>query len=61
MPTVNIPAKVRFGLYLLAAAATPLIVYLFDTGAIGKEEVTLFGAYVALVNLLAATKTDTTG
>lgn len=60
MPTVNIPAKLRFALYLIGALAIPATAYLFEKRIIGKEEVTLIGAYVALVNLLAASKTDTT-
>lgn len=60
MPTINIPAKVRFALYIVAALATPLVAYLFDSRIIGKEEVALFGAYIALVSGLAATKTNTT-
>lgn len=59
MPTIAIPAKLRFALYLIGALATPLVAYLFDSKVIGKEEVVLFGAYIALVNLLAATKTET--
>jgi hypothetical protein len=58
MPTVNIPAKVRFALYLIGALATPLVAYLFESKVIGKEEVTLFGAYIALIAGLAATKTS---
>ena len=57
MPTISIPPKVRFALYLIGALAAPLVAYLFATGQIGKEEVTLAGAYLALVNLLAASKT----
>ena len=53
---VNVPPKVRFALYILGAIAAPLIAYLFDSGEIGKNEVALFGAYLALINLLAASK-----
>lgn len=55
---VNVPPKVRFALYILGALATPLIAYLFEGGSIGTAEVTLAGAYLALINLLAASKTD---
>lgn len=54
---ITIPARARFVLYLIGALATPLIAYLFERGTIGEAEVTLFGAYIALINLLAATKT----
>jgi hypothetical protein len=57
---VNVPPKVRFALYILGAIAAPLIGYLFDSGHIGKNEVALAGAYLALVNLLAASKVDST-
>lgn len=57
--TVNIPARVRFALYVIAALTIPLTAYLFERGTIGEAEVTLIGAYVALVNALAASKTDT--
>lgn len=55
MPT-NIPPKVRLALYILSALATPLVAYLFDTGRIGDAEVSLFAAYIVLVNALAAAK-----
>ena len=61
MPTINIPPKLRFALYVIAALAIPLTAYLFEKRIIGKEEVTLIGAYIALVNTLAATKTDIAG
>lgn len=56
---VNIPPKVRLALYVVAALTVPLAAYLFEKRIIGKEEVTLIGAYIALVNALAAAKTDT--
>jgi hypothetical protein len=58
MPTVNIPPTVRFVLYLVGALATPLVAYLYARGTFGDAEVVLFGSYVALINLLAASKTD---
>jgi hypothetical protein len=56
---VNVPPKVRFGLYLTGALATPAVAYLFERGTIGAAEVGLAGAYLALLNMLAASKTDT--
>jgi hypothetical protein len=60
MTVPTMPAGARFALYLVGAVATPLIAYLFSTGRIGEAEVTLFGAYVALVNLLAASNVNNT-
>ena len=57
---VNVSPKVRFALYVIGALAAPLIAYLFDSGHIGKNEVALCGAYLALINLLAASKVSPT-
>lgn len=58
MTAINIPARVRFWLYVTGAAAAPLVAYLFAIGIFGAAEVTLAGAYIALLNAMAATKTD---
>jgi hypothetical protein len=58
MTVPTMPPTARFVLYLIGALATPLIAYLFQRGTIGEAEVTLFGAYVALINLLAASNVD---
>jgi hypothetical protein len=60
MTVPTMPAGARFALYLVGAIATPLIAYLFERGTIGEAEVALFGAYVALVNLLAAANVNNT-
>jgi hypothetical protein len=60
MTIPTLPAGVRFALYLIAMLATPLVAYLFQRGTIGEAEVTLFGAYIALVNLLAAANVNNT-
>jgi hypothetical protein len=57
---INFSPRVRFALYIFGALATPLIGYLFERGTIGAAEVSLAGAYLALVNLLAASKVDST-
>lgn len=54
----NIPPRVRFALYVIGALATPAIGYLYTRGIFGDAEVALAGAYLALVNVLAAAKTD---
>lgn len=60
MPRVNIPPKVRFGLYIFGAVASLLVVYAVDKSWAGDAEVRLVSGLVALLNLLAASKTDFT-
>lgn len=50
---VNLPSKVRFGLYILTSLAGILVTYLSATGQIGADAVTAFSAVVALVAGLA--------
>lgn len=57
MPTVNIPARVRFALYLLGALALIGVGYAVDKAWAGDAEVRLVTALAALLNLLAASKT----
>ncbi len=58
MTAINIPARARFWMYVSGAVAAPLVAYLFAVGIFGGAEVTLAGAYIALLNAMAATKTD---
>ena len=57
---VNIPAKVRFSLYIFGAFASILVVYFVNKGwmGFGEEESQLVAGLVGLLNLLAASKTD---
>lgn len=58
MPAINIPARVRFALYLVGVFGTPLVGYLFSIGVFAEAEVALFSAYIAALSALAAAKTD---
>lgn len=53
MPTINIPAKVRFLIYLLTAIGTPVVGYLKVKGYIGDHEVNLWFGEVTVVAALA--------
>lgn len=54
--TLNIPPKVRAGLYVLTALGSPIVGYLLAKGYIGTLEVSLWGGLVTAVNTLAALK-----
>ena len=54
----NLPPRVRAGLYVLTALATPVVAYLFAKGFIGELEVVLWGAEVTAVNAMAALNTN---
>lgn len=58
MPTVNIPPAVRFALYLLSALGSVIAAYLFAKGLVGDAELALWAGVVAIINGLAAAKTD---
>jgi hypothetical protein len=58
MPTVNIPPLVRFILYLAGAAALLFVAYAVDKSWAGDAEVRLVTGVVALLQLLAAAKTN---
>jgi hypothetical protein len=58
MPSVNIPPKVRFALYLFGAIASLLVVYAVNKSWLGDPEVQLTSGLVALLNLMAASKTN---
>lgn len=55
--TFNVPYKVRAALYVLTAVGTPLVGYLFAKEIIGELELTLWGAEVTVVSLLAGFNT----
>lgn len=58
MPSVNVPAPVRFGLYLFSAIGTVLIGYLMAKNYIGDAETAAWGGLVAIINVLAASNVD---
>lgn len=59
MPTINIPPKVRFVLYLIAAIGSAVVVYAMDKNWAGEAEFKLWTALAGLLSLLAASKTST--
>ncbi|ROR91783.1 hypothetical protein [Nocardioides aurantiacus] len=58
MTAINVPARVRFWLYIVGAVAAPLVTYLFAEGIFNAAAVALATAYISLLNALAAAKTD---
>lgn len=58
MPVVNIPPAVRFALYLIASVGSLVAAYLFAKGYVGDAELALWAGIVAIINGLAAAKTD---
>lgn len=58
MPTVNIPPRVRFVLYLVGAVALLTVTYALAKGWVGKAEVAYVTGLAALLHTLAAAKTD---
>lgn len=58
MPTINIPPRIRFALYILAAVALIVVAYAVDKTWAGDAEVQLVTGLAALLNLLAAAKVN---
>ena len=56
MTTINLPPRVRFGLYIASAVTVLVGTYLTDRGVSwwGEAEAKLLAGVVALVNILAA-------
>ena len=52
--TLNLPPKVRLGLYLFTAIGSAFAAYLFTKGYIGDAETALWAGLVAIVNTLSA-------
>lgn len=55
--TINVPYKIRAGIYVATALLTPVITYLLAKGIIGELEMALWGAEVTAVTALAALNT----
>lgn len=51
---INLPPRVRSGLYVITAIGTPVIGYLFDKGIVSTTEVSLWASLVTAVSALAA-------
>lgn len=58
MPTINIPPMVRFVLYLIGAIALLTVSYAVDKSWAGDAEVRYVTGLAALLQLLAAAKTN---
>lgn len=58
MPTINIPPLGRFILYIIGALALLFVAYAVDKDWAGDAEVRLVTGVVALLQLLAAAKTN---
>lgn len=51
---LNLPERIRFGLYAFTALGTPVIAYLHEKSYIGAAEVRLWSAEVGAVAVMAA-------
>ena len=62
IPTINIPPRLRFALYLLATAAGLASSYFLDKNFAwwGEPEVKLTNGVIAVINLMAAVKVSRT-
>lgn len=60
MASINIPAKVRFYLYLFTALGSIVVGYTVAKGYIGDAEVVAWTGFAGLINGLSASKTDIT-
>lgn len=58
MPTINIPPKMRFALYIIGALALLTVTYAVDKDWAGDAEVRYVTGIAALLQLLAAAKTS---
>lgn len=56
---LNLPPKVRAGLYVVTAVGTPAVAYALVKGWIGEAEVAFWSAEVTVVSILAAFNTNT--
>lgn len=57
---INIPYKVRAGLYILTGVLSPVVVYLLAKGYIGDLEMALWAGEVTVISALAAFNVDPT-
>lgn len=58
MPTVNIPPRVRFALYLAGVIGAVLVQYAIDKTWFGEAEMRLWSGIAAVLFALAAAKTN---
>lgn len=60
MPTVNIPARLRFALYLVGVLGSVLVQYLLDVDWFGEAEQRAWSGVSAVLFALAAARVDLT-
>jgi hypothetical protein len=58
MPQINVPPRIRFALYIAGAVASLGVSYAVNKTWAGDAEVQLVSGVVALINVLAAAKTN---
>lgn len=58
MPTINIPPKVRFALYLIGVVGAVLVQYAIDKQWFGEAELRLWSGIAAVLFALALAKTS---
>lgn len=58
MPTINIPPKVRFALYLIGVIGAVLVQYAIDKSWFGEAEMRLWSGIAAVLFALALAKTS---
>lgn len=61
MPTINIPPKVRFALYLAGVLGAVFVQYAMDRSWFGDAEMRLWTGLSAVLFMLAAAKVSTGG
>ena len=61
MPSINLGPRTRFALYLIGTLASVGVVYAVDKSWAGDAEIRLVQGIVALLTLLAAANTNTSG
>lgn len=59
MPTINIPPRLRFTLYLIGVIGAVLVQYASDKSWFGDAEMRLWSGVAAVLFALAAAKTST--
>jgi len=58
MPTINIPPKLRFALYLVGVVGAVLVQYAIDKAWFGEAEMRLWSGIAAVLFALALAKTN---
>ena len=56
---LNLPPKVRYGIYIFVSVGGIVVTYLSSVGVVGQPELTAWSAFSVFVGGLAAVNTDT--